>query len=240
MSDPALKSVDEALKSIQDLAAQPEGKPSAKPKRPFGFKRLIFGGVKIIGFTLLPFILLIRLAVYFDQNVGLNAWVGLGLGALLTALLLAGYAGYLLHRMNAKVHVGRVLKGGLLLVLLYCGYAVLFISSANVKSPAVQDTYTALHPALRMAVSTLILVDGGLVVTDAARTPDDYAKMGLPALENSLHYRQTDGYVHAVDLRTRGRSNLRNALTTFYFRAMGFKTLRHVGTADHLHISMAR
>jgi len=76
------------------------------------------------------------------------------------------------------------------------------------------------------------------VVTDAARTREDYAAMGLPPAETSLHFAQSDGYVHALDLRTAGRAEWRNVLVEAGFRMMGFRTLRHVGTADHLHVSL--
>ncbi len=67
----------------------------------------------------------------------------------------------------------------------------------------------------------------------------DYRLMGLPTKERSLHYVQsTTGYIHALDLRTHGRSKLRNALLKGYFAFLGFGTLRHTGTADHLHISI--
>jgi hypothetical protein len=60
----------------------------------------------------------------------------------------------------------------------------------------------------------------------------------LPVFEASLHFRQRDGYVHAMDLRTIGRGAVRNWTTAVYFRVLGFRTLRHVGTADHLHVSL--
>jgi hypothetical protein len=47
---------------------------------------------------------------------------------------------------------------------------------------------------------------------------------------------QEDGYAYAVDIRTLGRPEWRTRLVSLYFRAMGFGTLRHVGTADHLHV----
>jgi hypothetical protein len=96
--------------------------------------------------------------------------------------------------------------------------------------------YTATHPLLRMALSTLILVDHDAVITDLARKPDDYRRMGLPVNQESLHYRQADGWVHAVDLRT--RPGLKSLLVQWYFDVMGFDTLRHVGTHDHLHVSL--
>ena len=121
----------------------------------------------------------------------------------------------------------------------YCGYALLFLSSVNAKTDDVRDYYRAIHPLLRIALSTAILMDRDIVVTDAQREPSDYAQMGLPTLDNSLHFLQRDGFVHAVDLRTIGRSEMRNAIVIGYFRLMGLKTLRHVGTADHLHVSLA-
>jgi len=75
-------------------------------------------------------------------------------------------------------------------------------------------------------------------VTDLARRPADYQTMGLPANDGSLHYLQPDGYVHAIDLRTAGRGFVRNRLVQAYFWSMGFGTLRHLGTADHLHVEL--
>ncbi|MCH8920794.1 MAG: hypothetical protein IIA23_08850 [Chloroflexi bacterium] len=85
--------------------------------------------------------------------------------------------------------------------------------------------------------SRAILFDRDLVVTDVRRIPSDYVAMGLPAREASLHYHQADGYVHAVDIRTIDRPAWRTGATALYFRFMGLRTLRHVGTADHLHVS---
>ena len=56
----------------------------------------------------------------------------------------------------------------------------------------------------------------------------------------SLHYVQEDGYIHAVDLRTRGRGEVTNRLVQLYFWTVGLGTLRHVGTSDHLHVELRR
>jgi len=56
----------------------------------------------------------------------------------------------------------------------------------------------------------------------------------------SKHYEQPDGWVHAVDLRTKSNGEIRNRAVQLYFEVMGFSTLRHVGTADHLHVQMRR
>jgi hypothetical protein len=124
------------------------------------------------------------------------------------------------------------------LVVLYLAHALLFLSSVNAKSEEVRAYYTSLHPLLRLSVSTLVILDGSVVITDTAREPRDYERMGLPVYESSLHFRQRDGYVHAMDLRTIGRGELRNWATKTYFRLLGFRVLRHVGTADHLHVSL--
>lgn len=91
---------------------------------------------------------------------------------------------------------------------------------------------------LRLAVSTLIHIDKELIITDADRQPEDYKKMGLKSKKLSLHYKQNTGYSHALDLRTSGRPIWKNLIVQNYFRLMGFRTLRHVGTADHLHVSL--
>ena len=109
-------------------------------------------------------------------------------------------------------------------------------------SPAVAMTpmHNTKTPILRMALSTVILVDPSLVITDMARRPSDYGRMGLPINDRSMHYEQPDGWVHAVDLRTKSSGEIRNLAVQIYFEAMGFSTLRHVGTADHLHVQMRR
>jgi hypothetical protein len=123
-------------------------------------------------------------------------------------------------------------------VVVYCAHALLFLSQANAKTEEIRSYYRTLHPLLRVGVGTLALLDGDLVVTDARRTPADYERMGLPTADRSMHYTQADGYAHAMDLRTIDRSGVRNWLTGLYFEALGFRVLRHVGTADHLHITL--
>ena len=115
---------------------------------------------------------------------------------------------------------------------------MIYFSSANAKSERVRAYYASLHPLLRVALSTLILADRDLVVTDLARGPESYAAMGLTPNDGSLHYLQRDGYTHAADLRTAGRGVLKNRLVQLYFWSMGFTTLRHVVTGDHLHVEL--
>lgn len=101
-----------------------------------------------------------------------------------------------------------------------------------------QAEYAELHPILRMSVTTVLLVDDNLLITDLSRHSRDYEAMGLPVNPQSLHCRQEDGYVHALDLRTKGHSVVHNLLMKGGFATLGFRTLCHVGTADHLHVSL--
>ena len=95
--------------------------------------------------------------------------------------------------------------------------SVLFLSTKNAKSQEVQREYRNLHPILRMSVSTFMLMDRSLIITDGNRSPEDYRRMGLPTKSHSLHYPQTSGYAHAVDLRTKGKAEWKNGIVKTYF-----------------------
>lgn len=126
----------------------------------------------------------------------------------------------------------------LFIVLMYCANGVWSISAANVKEAAVKQEFKTLHPIVRLSISTLILLEKDLILTDAERKPEDYQQMGLASKNHSLHYTQSTGYAHAVDIRTKGHGWLRNKLIQGYFNMMGFNTLVHKGTAEHLHVSL--
>ncbi len=126
----------------------------------------------------------------------------------------------------------------MLLVFSFVLYTTAFISSDNTKGSEIKEEFYSLHPVLRLASSTLFILDKKTIMTDASRIPEDYSKMGLKAIKNSLHYKQKDGYTYAIDLRTKNRSEFRNSLLRAYYFTLGFKTIRHTGTADHLHVSM--
>ena len=202
-------------------------------------RRVVRWGVTAVLLAVLPFILLVRGGVFALQQWGLGAWSSLAVSAAATALLLAFYAWAVSRRLGAgkrlRKFATRIAALGAAAFVLY---SLLVIAGGNVKSEEVRAEYLGLHPLLRMAVSVFVLADPDAVITDAARTPEFYARAGLPANESSLHFRQDDGFVHALDLRTIHRPEWRNVAAELAFRAMGFHTLRHVGTADHLHVSL--
>jgi hypothetical protein len=213
--------------------------PAEKPKQRPILVRLLFLLLSLAVLIVLPFAVLVRISVYLYTTHLLQTWVALSGGAIATAIVLTVYAALVSKKLTGKARVRAVAKRvALPLVLAYCAYTLLYISSVNAKTADVRDYYGSLHPLLRIAVSTIILVDQDIVITDVHRAPEDYAAMGLPVREESMHYRQNDGFVHAMDLRTAGRQEWRNKVVELYFMMAGLETLRHVGTADHLHVSL--
>jgi len=232
----------EADQEFKQRAAEKK-RQKKKPRRQLDWHvlgvELLQGLLRLAAIVALPFIVLVRGAVFFYQYGNVPTWLALAVAGLFTVGLVTLYAWSLLRKFAGRPRALVLAKWvALPLVVFYCGFSLLYLSRVNAKADDVRAYYTTVHPLLRMALSTWLLADDRLVVTDMSRAREDYAKMGLPVNETSLHYRQADGWVHAVDLRTANRGWLRNTLVQVYFWAMGFNTLRHVGTADHLHVDL--
>ena len=201
--------------------------------------QFLFWGLLIAGLGVLPFFILIRTSIFLNLSFGWNGWLALGGGIFATVLLLLLYVLFLFRRTSNKRLLLKFSLAGLgTLVFAFCFYGVMYLSSVNAKNDGVRQVYRSMHPILRVAIATTTLADGDLVITDIQRTPEDYAAMGIPLNEQSLHFTQSSGYVHAIDLRTIGHTEFRNLLLQTSLRMMGLKTIRHVGTADHLHIAL--
>jgi hypothetical protein len=218
-----------------DIDALIEGRTvQARPVR-----RFLRRAALLLALLVLPFVALLEGSTLLYASGRASTWVALLGGALLALLAVTALGAWASRALTGRARVRFVASWvALPLIAVYLGHSLLFLSAVNAKSEDVRAYYTALHPLLRVAVSTLVLLDDGVVVTDMARTPADYGRMGLPTADWSMHYRQADGWVHALDLRTIGRGPVRNWLTGAYFRLLGFRVLRHVGTADHLHVSL--
>lgn len=206
------------------------------------FYSFLYNTIKLVLILILPFCILIRGAVYLHFTEGLNAMFALGISAFATALLLVIYFSLVYGQLTKKKtkikYIRRRFSISFLLVGGFVLYGVVFLSSSNTKSSQVKSEFHNLHPILRLGCSTLFMFDKKAIITDASRVPEDYARMGLKTKSNSLHYKQKDGYAYAIDLRTKNRFEIRNQVLRLYFYLMGFKTLRHGGTGDHLHVSM--
>src|SRR4051812_26239451 len=194
---------------------------------------VLLASIKALAVVVLPFLVYVRAAVYLYLH-GAHPWIAILVAALITCGIVACFIMLVARRFRP------VLKWAVLpVVFTWCVYAAFYLSRVNVKSEDVRAYYSSVNPILRVALSTIVLFDPDLVVTDMGRVRADYHRMGLPVNERTKHYRQPDGWVHAVDLRTRGRGAIRNRVVQLYFWSMGFSTLRHVGTADHLHVQLA-
>jgi hypothetical protein len=200
--------------------------------------QIALGLLKVSVVVALPLVVYVRSSVYLYSN-GVSPWVAVIFAALLTVGIVALYAALLSRRFSGRARASRMARWvAMPIAAAWCGYTVLYLARVNAKSDEVRGYYSAVNPVLRVALGTAILMDSDIVVTDMRRVPEDYARMGLPRFDRTLHYRQKNGWVHAVDLRTEGRGEIANRALQLYFWSMGFGTLRHVGTADHLHVQL--
>lgn len=205
--------------------------------RRFSPGRVLGKALLLVAALVLPFLVLVRVSTWTYLRYELNGWLALGAGVAGTVVLILAYLLYASFRFRSSTWRHRYLvRGSALLVVAYCAYALIYISSLNTKTEDVRSYYRSLHPVMRVAVTTASLADDRLLLTDIGRTPEDYRAMGLSPRQQSMHYVQDNGYVHAVDLRTIGRAEWKNFALRWYFEGLGFGTLRHRGTADHLHV----
>lgn len=227
------KQFDQQLKDLQSDHSENK---SASGSSNILSKLLLYAGVLLVG-LLAPFVLLIRTSIYMYSQYQFNGWFALVIGLGATIFLLLGYALFINIRFSQRWRVHKYIRRGVaILVAAFMLYGLLYYSEMNTKTDEVRSHYRSLHPIMRVALSTVTLADTDLVVTDIYRTSDDYAQMGLPENQQSLHFVQKNGYVHAIDLRTKGRAEWKNWMLSSSLNIVGLQTLRHTGTADHLHV----
>jgi hypothetical protein len=212
---------------------------ATRAPRRFDLASATFALLKVIAILALPFVVYVGSSVSLYQY-HVPTWLAIVLGAVLTFGVVALYSVWLSRQLVGRARAVATIKWvALPLVVCWTLYSAFYLARVNAKSDEVRSYYMAVHPILRVALSTVILFDPDLVITDMRRSPEDYARMGLPVNTRTFHYQQADGWVHAVDLRTLGRSEMKNRTVQLYFWVMGFSTLRHSGTADHLHVQLA-
>ena len=223
-----------------DRLAEGSMPPRVTPPRPWPFvARTLQITAQIVLVVLLPFLALVKVAVFLYAYGGWPPLLALAGGSACTVAVVTAYGAWAWHRLTGRVRLALIARRiALPLVVAYSIYALVYLSSANAKSDRVRAYYASLHPLLRVGLSTLTVFDRDAVITDLARRPEDYKTMGLPPNDGSLHLVQRDGYAHAADLRTAGRGMVKNRLIQLYFWSMGFGTLRHAGTSDHLHVEL--
>ena len=218
---------------------QPVKRAVALVQRPSLPLAIVLGLGKFALVLALPFLVFVRSGVGLYSQGGVSPMLSVIGAGMITAALLTAYAAWLSRRFKGRARAESIARWVAIPTLVaWVLYSLLYVASANTKSEEVRREYRSLHPVLRIAVATAIMGDGDLVMTDSRRVAADYGRMGLRVNDRTKHYEQKNGWVHAVDLRTNGRSEIRNRALQAYFSLMGFETLRHVGTADHLHVQL--
>ena len=151
--------------------------------------------VRILGFIAilaLPFLLFIRGAVWIHIHHRPGAYLSLVSSMILTSICLFLYFTFIYNKLFRKIgdrdSLFRRLIFSIGLVVAYGVYGLITLSDANTKGQEVKQEYQSLHPILRLSISTLVLFDPDLIVTDASRMPEDYLKMGLKKKNQSLHF----------------------------------------------------
>lgn len=179
----------------------------------------------------------VRLQLWVIERDATAAWLavvaGLVVGGALWAVVLA--VGL---RFRSLRWAGGTLVLAPLIFLALGYYGTTRYPAHNFKTQAAASEWKTLHPTLRLALWLIALEDRQVVLTDIARTASDYDEMGLAPRRESSHYIKGDGYAHAVDVRVSNVGEVRNWARQGLFLLMGLKTRRHVGTADHLHVSL--
>lgn len=202
-------------------------------------RKIVVVSLTVVLFITAPFILFQRFGLFAQVSLELSVWPALILSLFVTVGSTALAAALLLRN---RLNIHRVFKivAMVLLALSLIGslYGLLYIAPAHTKTDREQATYISLHPFLRLSISTALLFDDGLLITSTDRTMEDYKRWNLPPNTASAHFKQPDGFIHAVDLRTKNRSGWQNLALSLYYRVLGYKVIRHRGTADHLHIEM--
>lgn len=221
---------------------QPLKTTAAKSAKPKGFlswvKGFLQGTTALVFFIAASPILLVKGAMWLHIQEGWNAYLSLGAATVSGLIVSSLLVSIFLAVFFRKAYFKKVFSSLSIAWLAIMVPLMLFGGLVNSKNQAISGEFSSAHPLLKMAVSTYSLFDKEVVMTDISRTPSDYEAMGLSPKQYSKHFEQADGFVHAIDLRTIGRPEWQNFIAENAFKFMGFNTLRHVGTADHLHISL--
>src|SRR2546422_7046458 len=94
---------------------------------------------KIVVVALLPFLALIRVAVFLYEHEGWPTVLALAGGTACTAAVVTAYGAWVWHRLTGRVRLALVARRfALPLVLAYSAYALVYLSRANAKSDRVR------------------------------------------------------------------------------------------------------
>ena len=162
--------------------------------------------LKALAVVALPFLVYVRASVFLYRH-GAHPWIAILVSAILTVGIVSGFVILLARRFRGRARVPTVVKWAAVpVVFTWCVYAAFYLSRVNVKSDDVRAYYSAVNPILRVALSTIVLVEPDLVVTDMGRVPASYRRMGLPVNHRTMHYRQPDGSTPPLTINNDGNT----------------------------------
>ena len=84
--------------------------------------------------ALLPFLVLVKVAVFLYTREGYSTVLALACGTACTAAIVTAYAALVWHHFTGRVRLALVARRfALPLVVAYCAYALIYLSTANAK-----------------------------------------------------------------------------------------------------------
>jgi len=187
---------------------------------------------------ILQIFILLKGSVFIYSNYSLNVWLSILFASLLVSFILTCYLSFYIWKKLRTINLKLIATLSLIPIILCSSFLLLYKSEGNMKTNEISSSFKQLHPLLKIAINLISIMDNKIIITDIAREKKFYKHIGLSENNESLHFIQKDGYVHAVDIRTLYRSEFRNWIVKWYFRILGFNVLRHVGTANHMHVSI--
>ena len=145
-SDARLASLHKA--AAKDFRRQQRAERRSTPEPPRGRRPWWRTAILVLALALLPFLTIVRVSVWSYASLGAPTWLALGAGALFTLIIVALYGARISARLTGKARFRLALTHvALPITLVYCGYALVYLSSTNAKSESVKTYYTSLHPS---------------------------------------------------------------------------------------------
>ncbi len=126
---------DQPTESVEPVAAE-----SAKKRRHRGALAWLLLPVRLVVLLVLPFLVLVGGGVWLYRVHAIPTWLALGGSGAVAAALLTLYGARISKKLTGKARLRFVgTKLAAPVIVFYCGYALLFLSSVNAKTDEVRE-----------------------------------------------------------------------------------------------------
>ena len=103
--------------------------------------------ILLVGALVLPSLVMVRASVEYYWRWGGSGWAAVGAAAVTTTIVWIVYAWIVRVRVQGRFTVPRAVMGTIAAsVLVYVVYLLVYLSSANAKTPQVRAEFGAVHP----------------------------------------------------------------------------------------------